>query len=274
MKAKAQKKGVAVKMQKVMSHLHFQEAGSGTPLILLHAFPLNRAMWSDQIAALSSDFHVIAPDLPGCGQSPGFESDPSIEHMANAVMALLTQLKIEEKVILGGLSMGGYTALAFARLFPESLRALILCDTRAEADTPEGKQGRDKMIATAQSEGSAPIIDQMVPKLLGETSLNGREDVVKTVQRIAARQSPIGIANALRALRDRPDSLDLLPQITVPTLVVVGEEDSITPLSMAQNLADNIPDTLLEIIPQAGHLSNLEQPEIFNEAMLKFCKAL
>ena len=257
-----------------MSHLNFQEAGSGAPLILLHAFPLSSEMWRPQIDALSSDLRIIAPDLPGFGNSPDFENDASIEHMANAVMALLQQLEITEKIILGGLSMGGYVALAFARLFPESLRALILCDTRAESDTEEGKANRNKMIATAQSEGSAPIVEQMLPKLLGETTQKEHKDTVKTIHKIASQQSATAIANALRALRDRPDSLDLLPQITVPTLVIVGDEDSITPLAMAQTLADNIPNTQLKIAHQAGHLSNIEQPERFNRVVRKFCKTL
>ena len=189
-------------------------------------------------------------------------------------MALLQQLGINEKIILGGLSMGGYTALAFARLFPESLRALILCDTRAEADNAEGKANRNKMIETVESEGAAPIVDQMLPKLLGETTQKERADVVKTIHDLASGQSATAIANALRALRDRPDACDLLPQITVPTLVIVGDEDSITPPSMSQTLADNIPNAQLKIIPQAGHLSNIEQPEIFNRAVREFCKAL
>lgn len=258
----------------VMSHLHFQEAGSGSPLVWLHAFPLSSELWRPQLNGLTDEFRIIAPDLPGFGNSPDFESDPSVEHMANAVMALLTQLGIKEKIILGGLSMGGYTALAFARLFPESLRALILCDTRAEADNAEGKANRDKMIATAQNEGAAPIVEQMLPKLLGETSQEERDGVVQTVRTLASQQSATAIANALRALRDRPDSLDLLPQITVPTLVIVGDEDTITPPSMSQTLAAKIPNSRLETIAQAGHLSNIEQPEIFNRIVRDFCKTL
>ena len=189
-------------------------------------------------------------------------------------MALLQQLHIEEPIILGGLSMGGYTALAFARLFPESLRALILCDTRAEADTEEGKAGRDKMIALAQSQGATPIVEQMLPKLLGETSQKERVNVMESVRTLALQQTPTGIVNALRALRDRPDSLDLLPQINVPVLVVVGEEDTITPVSMSQTLVDEIPNARLEIIPKAGHLSNIEQPEVFNRIVCDFCRSL
>jgi 3-oxoadipate enol-lactonase len=249
--------------------LHFQEAGQGTPLVLLHAFPLSSELWRPQLETAFDGFRVIAPDLPGFGRSPDFDGDPSVEHMANAVMALLETLQIR-RCILGGLSMGGYTALAFARLFPEALRGLILCDTRAEADAPEAKANRDKMIALAQSEGARAIADTMLPKLLGETTQAQNPQVMEAVRNIALAQRPVAIANALRALRDRPDSLDLLPQITVPTLVVVGEEDSITPLGAAQTLAENIPNAQLDIIPRAGHLSNIEQPEKFNAALREF----
>ncbi len=255
--------------------LKFQEAGGiGTPLILLHAFPLTSEMWRLQIEALSNEFYVVAPDLPGFGASSDFESAPSIEQMAREVAALLDELFVPQPVILGGLSMGGYASLAFARLFPEKLRALILCDTRAEADTPEGKANRDKMIALAQSESGAAVVEQMVPKLLGETTKNLRPDVVKTVTRLGLAQSDVAIANALRALRDRADSLYLLPQIQVPTLVIVGEEDGITPLAAAQTLAQNIRGAKLAVIPQAGHLSNIEQPEIFNNIVRDFVREL
>jgi 3-oxoadipate enol-lactonase len=170
--------------------------------------------------------------------------------------------------------MGGYTALAFARLFPESLRALILSDTRAEADTADGKANRNAMISTVESEGIVPIVNQMLPKLLGETSQKERADVVQTVRNLASQQSATAIANALRALRDRPDALDLLPQISVPTLVIVGDEDVLTPPAMSRTLADNIPNAKLEIIPQAGHLSNIEHPELFNRVVREFCTAL
>lgn len=254
--------------------LHFQEAGQGTPLILLHAFPLSSDLWRPQIETLSSNFRVIAPDLPGFGASPDFDGDPSVDHIANAVMALIEHLGIKEPVILGGLSMGGYTALAFARLFPESLRALILCDTRAEADTPEGKANRDKLIALVGNEGGGAVIEQMAPKLLGETSKNSRPEVVETAAQLGKAQTDLAIANALRALRDRPASLDLLPQIQVPTLVIVGDEDGITPLDAAQTLANNIPNAKLEVIPQAGHLSNIEQPENFNRIVREFGQSL
>jgi pimeloyl-ACP methyl ester carboxylesterase len=130
------------------------------------------------------------------------------------------------------------------------------------------------MIVLAEKEGAGPVVEQMLPKLLGETTQKERADVMETVRNLALQQTPTAIANALRALRDRPDSLNLLPQIKVPTLVVVGAEDTITPVSMAQTLADNIPNAKLEIIPQAGHLSNIEQSEIFNRVVLDFARGL
>lgn len=244
--------------------LHFQEAGQGTPLVLLHAFPLAGEMWRSQLDALSDEFRVIVPDL--------LDGSFSIDDMAYAVMALLENLNLREPIILGGLSMGGYTSLSFARHFPQRLRALILCDTRAEADTEEAKANRDKMIALAEKEGSAAVVEQMIPKLLGETTKSTKATIVEEVRGIGLRQSPAAIASALRALRDRRDSLDVLPQIKVPTLVVVGEEDSITPLSAAQTLAQGIANAKLEIIAQAGHLSNIEQPDAFNGAVRNFIR--
>lgn len=246
--------------------LHFQEAGQGTPLVLLHAFPLSSEMWRPQLDAFSNEFRVIAPDL--------LDGSCSIDDMAIAVMALLEELDLRESVILGGLSMGGYTALAFARLFPKKLRALILCDTRAEADSEEAKANRDKMLALGESEGSAAIVEQMAPKLLGETTKNTKASLVEDVRELGLRQSPAAIASALRALRDRAESLDLLPQIQVPTLVIVGDEDTITPLAAAQTLAQNIHGAKLVVIPQSGHLSNIEQPEIFNSAVRDFLRRL
>ena len=254
--------------------LRFQEAGQGRPVILLHAFPLSSDLWQPQLAAVPDGFRLIAPDLPGFGASPDFDEDPSIEHMANAVAALLEHLGLREPVILGGLSMGGYVALSFARLFPEWLSALILADTRAEADTPEGKANRDKMIALVESEGAPAVMEQMLPKLLGEGTRNEKPEVAETMRALGEKQNATAIANALRALRDRPDALDLLPQINVPALVVVGAEDTLTPLDMAKTLANNIPNAKLEIISRAGHLSNIEQPEAFNAALRGFLREL
>ncbi len=148
--------------------LEYEDAGSGRPVVLLHAFPLARAMWHPQVEALRGRYRVLAPDLRGFGGSSPFTAAPSVETMADDVAALLDVLKVAEPVVLGGLSMGGYVALAFARRHPGRLRGLILADTRAEADSAEARANRDKTIAFARGHSAADVIEQMLPKLLGD----------------------------------------------------------------------------------------------------------
>jgi 3-oxoadipate enol-lactonase len=232
-----------------------------TPVVLLHAFPLSSAMWQPQVEALSREYRVIAPDLPGFGGRP-------VETVSIAQMAADVAAHIHEPVVLGGLSMGGYVALAFARKYPEKLRGLILADTKAEADDATGKANRDKMIAFAESHTSREVIDSVMPKMAGTPA------AVEQVRALASKQSPAGIVNAVRAMRDRPDLTDVLPEIKVPTLVIVGSEDQLTPLLVAQSLAGRIAGARLEVIPDAGHISNLENPAAFNEALRKFLQSL
>ena len=170
--------------------------------------------------------------------------------------------------------MGGYAALAFARKYPDRLRGLVLADTKAEADTAEAKAGRDKMIALVRENTAAAVVEQMLPKLLGEFTRANRPDVVAEVRRIGSAQSVDGVAAALAALRDRPDATPTLPNIRVPTLVVVGAEDTLTPPDGAKKMADAIPDAKLVVIPTAGHLSNLECPAEFTTAVRMFLASL
>ncbi len=248
----------------------YEDHGAGRPLVLLHAFPLARLMWRPQIEALSKGFRVIAPDLPGFGGTDPFAGPPSIDGMADAVAEFLDALSVTERVALAGLSMGGYVALAFARKYPDRLRALILADTRAEPDDAAGKANRDKMIAFAGEHSAQDVIDQMLPKLLGGETLSGRPAVVADVRRIAGAQSTAGIIAALQALRDRPDAGPSLGKIDVPTLVIVGADDALTPPAMSQRLAGQIAEAGLVTIPGAGHLSNLERPDEFTDAVRQF----
>jgi 3-oxoadipate enol-lactonase len=247
----------------------YDDVGVGRPLVLLHAFPLSREMWQPQIAALSRDFRVLAPDLPGFGGTAGFADEPSIDGMAIAVSELLDALSITEPVALVGLSMGGYVAFAFARRYPDRLRALVLADTRAEPDDETGKANRDKLIAFAKDHSAADVIDQMMPKMLSEETRSTRPQVVAEVRRIASAQPIGGIISALQALRDRPDARSGLDAIGIPTLVIVGAEDAVTPPAVAKDLAIKVSGSL-EVIPGAGHLSNLEQPEIFSDVVRRF----
>lgn len=243
--------------------------GNGRPVVLLHAFPLSRGMWRQQHEGLSGHCRLITPDLPGFGDSPVPHDSPSIEGMADAVVATLDSLSLTA-VVLGGLSMGGYVAMAFARKYPQRLAGLILADTRSEADDDAARANRDRLIALVQQNPVSTLVEQMLPKLLGATTQDSRPEVVAVVRRLAALQSPAGIIAALAALRDRPDATTVLPTIKVPTLILVGDQDQITPLEMADRMAAAIPGSRRVLLPNAGHLSNMEQPTLFNDALREF----
>jgi pimeloyl-ACP methyl ester carboxylesterase len=252
----------------------YDDSGQGPAVILLHGFPLSPSMWQPQAEDFAADHRVILPDLRALGERGPVEQSPSIEQMADDVAALLDKLGIQEPVALGGLSMGGYVALAFARKHPGRLRGLVLADTRAEADTEEGRANRDRMIALAAAEGPVAVVDQMIPKLLGEQTKARRPEVTAELRRMGERQSTAQIAGALRALRDRPDARPGLAVIAVPTLVIVGQEDVLTPPALSEALAAAIPGARLVVLEGAGHISNLEQPEAFNRALRAFLQSL
>jgi pimeloyl-ACP methyl ester carboxylesterase len=253
--------------------ISFDDVGQGPAVLLLHAFPLSRLMWRPQLEALQDRYRVVAPDLRGFGASSGFVGPPSVETMADDAARLLDELKVDQAVV-GGLSMGGYVALAFARRHAGRLRGLILADTRAEPDDEAGRANRDRLIAEASGSTGAVFIESMLPKLVGATTLGQRPEVVAEVRHIAAGQVAAGIVGALKALRDRPDARGGLAAIAVPTLVIVGSEDVLTPPAVARELAGRIGGARLEEIDGAGHLSNLEQPQRFNAAVRAFLGGL
>ena len=242
-------------------------------MVLLHAFPLDSEMWISQIQAFAGRFRVLAPDVPGFGASPE-SADLTIDRIATSVRGLLDALKIGDQIVLGGLSMGGYAALAFSRLFPERLRAMILADTKADPDDEAARAGRDKMIELVQKEGTRPVVEQLLPKLLGACTQREKPEVVQRVREIASRQTPAGVASALKALRDRPDARPSLAKIAVPTLVIVGEEDVVTPPAKATELRAGIANSKLVTIPKVGHLTNLEDNDAFNSAVAAFLNDL
>jgi pimeloyl-ACP methyl ester carboxylesterase len=247
----------------------FEDRGAGTVLVLLHAFPLDSSMWRSQVADLASHHRVIAPDFPGFGGS-AVSAGLTVDSAADILAELLDHLGVNERVIVGGLSMGGYVALAFARLYPQRLGSLILADTKADPDDDAGRTARDKSIQLVADKGLHALVDQLVPKLLSPATAAQKPNVVKTVREIATRQPVEGIVAALKALRDRPDANPGLPHIAVPTLVLVGEQDGITPPDKAKVLADSIPNARLVSIPDAGHLANLENESAFNAAVREF----
>lgn len=247
----------------------FDIRGDGMPLILLHAFPLNRTMWQAQIDALSQECKVIAPDLGGFGESDARDEPSSMQILAKDVLALMAFLKLEQAIICG-LSMGGYVAFELFRLKPAAIKALILADTRAEADTAEGRENRKAMAASVLTTGVAPVAETMPEKLLGKTTLERKENVVQQVKELIRKSTPQAIANAQLGMMERPDSTMDLANIECPVQIIVGDEDLLTPVALSENMAQAIPNAKLTVIPHAGHLSNLEQPDEFNRTVKDF----
>jgi 3-oxoadipate enol-lactonase len=259
-------------MQVIEDALAHEDVGRGLPVVLLHAFPFNRSMWEPQIAALFGECRCIVPDLRGFGDSP--RSGPySMDRYADDVGALLDALQLEQAVV-AGLSMGGYVALALWRRHRQRIRALVLSDTRASADTPDAAQKRLDLIEVAQTRGADAVIDLQLPGLIGKSTREKHPDLVARVRSIMARSTVEGIVGGLQAMRTRPDSTPLLASIDVPTLIVVGDEDAVTPVKDARAMHDAIPNSRLEVIPEAGHLSNLERPAAFNTALSDFVGSL
>jgi 3-oxoadipate enol-lactonase len=248
--------------------MSYREQGQGKPLALLHGFPLDWRIFEKQITPLSKQFRVIAPDLRGFGQSKNDEPF-TIASLADDVHTLLQSMDALP-CALGGLSMGGYVAFAFARKYASDLTSLILIDTRAEADTPEGKAGRQKMIDLARQSGPKAVADQMLPKMLAEQTFKSNPQTVAQLRQIMETCPATTIEHALAAMRDREDSVDLLPRITAPTLIVVGEHDAITPPAMAQTMQTKIANSKLVQIANAGHLSTMEKPEDVTKTIESF----
>lgn len=249
--------------------LAYDDVGTGLPVVLLHAFPFDRGMWTPQLGPLSAaGFRVLAPDFPEFGHStPG--SDPfTIDGAADVVADFLEGLKIDRAVV-GGLSMGGYAAMAFARRHPRRLAGLILADTKAEPDDAAGREGRDKTITAVRADGPAAVGESLLGKLLSEGSKLSKP-LVDFGREIATRQSGAAMIAALYALRDRPDAGPGLEAVAVPTLVIVGEHDAVTPPLAAARIATATPGSELVHIPGAGHLSNVENPDAFNRAVIAF----
>jgi len=247
----------------------YRDDGSGLPLIFFHAFPLNQTMWDDQSSELRNHCRVVTLDLRGFGQSSAPPGPYSMDQMAADVRALMSVLDID-KAVLVGLSMGGYIALAFYRNYPEAVRALVLADTRGSADTHEARSRRLRSAEKVETTGSKAIADDMVPLLLGRTTLESRPLIVERVRLMIEANSPQGIAGAQRAMAARRDSTYILAGVDFPVLIVVGSEDTLTPISEAESLRNGIAGARLYIVEGAGHLSNLEQPDEFNSALIRF----
>jgi pimeloyl-ACP methyl ester carboxylesterase len=243
-------------------------------LILIHAFPLGAGMWEPQIAAIPAGWRLITPDLRGFGGT----TDPdggssSLDDYATDAIDLLAELGITRAVV-GGCSMGGYVTFSVLRRTPDLAEALVLVDTRAGPDTPESRANRRAMLAVVDREGPSGVARDMMPKLIGKTTREVDPTVESAVRRLIKQQSPDAIRGAIHRMMDRPDSMPVIAGFRRPALVVVGEEDELTPVEESRRIAQAIPGSVLEIIPGAGHLPNLEQPARFNQALTAFLTSL
>jgi 3-oxoadipate enol-lactonase len=244
--------------------------GPGEPLVLLHAFPLNGRMFEPQMRAFSGGRRVVAPDFPGFGRSPRTPAQPDVHYYAEGVRGVLDRLHFG-RVVLGGVSMGGYVAFECMRLFPERVSALVLANTRPEPDPEEMREIRNQMALSVAREGVEVLVDLQIERLLAPDSLQD-EMLVEDVRAMILENSPDGAVAALGTMRERPDSRPLLPRINVPTLVIGGEEDGISSPEVMGAMAAEIPDARHVIIPNTAHLSNLEAPEKFDAALGDFLK--
>ena len=252
-------------------HIACDDQGQGVPVVLLHGFPFSRRMWAGQAGLLTRVCRLITPDLRGFGESEG--TPESVEQLAADVHALVEELKIPS-FVLAGFSMGGYVAFRYLAAQAGRVRAVMLLDTRPEADAPDARQRRYAGIERITREGPAGFLDDFAKLLVSPRTAETRPEVVTEVRRLMEGTRVESLAGALRAMAERPDSTPLLPSIAVPTLVVVGEDDKATPVESARKMAATIPGAQLVIIPGAGHVSNLEQPDAFNQALITFLRRL
>lgn len=251
--------------------ISFEVIGNGKPIVLIHGFPLSNEMWQAQADLLAANgFRVILPDLPGFGENNPPSNFYSIEEMAMQIAKLLESLEID-RTIIGGLSMGGYVLLNLFRLLPEKFSAVILCDTTYLADTEEKQKSRFELISKIENQGTSALIETMLPNLISEdTKQNNPALKVKLVETFS-KVNPVSAINALQSMAERKDNSATLKQISVPTLLIFGEFDKVTNLEIARMMNQMINESELVIIEKAGHFSNLEQPEKFNNALLNFC---
>src|SRR4029079_8352242 len=249
----------------------YTDTGIGRPVVLIHGYPFNRTLWNEQVTALSTSYRVIAPDLRGFGESDASDGTATMNRLAQDVSLLLDHLGITRATI-GGVSMGGYVTLAFYKQFPSRVRALVLADTRAQADTEEAKQTRAQQAVKALSEGMAAIADAMLRKLLTPETVSKRPEVVKRVRDMMLKTRPEGAASALLGMAEREDQTPLLSQSASPTLIRVGSDDAITPVADSEKMHNAIAGSRLVVIENAGHVSNLERTDEFNQNLIDFLR--
>jgi pimeloyl-ACP methyl ester carboxylesterase len=251
----------------------FDVRGCGPAVVLLHAFPLHSGMWLDQERALAQTHTVVRVDAPGFGESTRVSSLLTMERIADDAAAVLDHLGLGQAVV-AGLSMGGYAAFALVRRHPGRLRALVLADTKAPPDSDQAKSDRAALAERVRREGPAAAAEAMVPRLLGASTRRERPEVVARVRDMILAVDPGAITDALAGLAARADSSPTLREIAVPTLVLCGEEDEVTPPAEAERMERAVAGARRVTVPGAGHLANLENPRAFDQALFSFLASL
>lgn len=250
--------------------MSYVDSGQGTAVLFLHGFPFDKSMWREQVEALNAaGFRSIGPDMRGLGETKSTAEVSTMGDMARDAAALLDHLHIDQAIVCG-LSMGGYVAFEFAHLFPSRVRGLILAGTRAPADNEPEKAGREQQVQTMLRAGMVPISIATLPKLLAEKTRTEKPEIVKRVRKMITQSDPKGASAAQRGMAARRDYTEDLSQIKVPTLIIVGREDPIRPVADAEFMHDHIAGSRLQIIADAAHITNMEQPEVFNRAVISF----
>lgn len=250
--------------------VHVVDRGEGSPVLFLHGLPLDQHMWQAQVAALSERCRTLVPNLRGFGRTGGASDKTTLDQMADDVLQVLDSLQVTEPVTVCGLSMGGYLALLLAQKAPERVRALVLCDCRSVADTPEAAANRIAMADRILTDGPRVIVEVMLPKMFASQTNERNPAVIDSVRNVMLANSSRGIAAAQRGMAERADLTASLGQITVPTLVICGAEDQISPPAEMRALAAAIPGSQYVEVPGAGHMAPVEQPAAVNAALVEF----
>lgn len=243
----------------------------GLPIVFIHGFPFNHSMWEPQLTSLPSTLRLIAYDIRGFGKSDLGNGEKTIDKHADDLVGLLDDLTIDQAIVCG-LSMGGYIALRAIEKYPARFKGLVLCDTKSESDNEEGRKKRMDSIKVIEDQGTITFSQNFLKNVLGASTYQNNPQLVRNLQNRILENNQEGIVAAQYAMADRTDTTSSLKKIKVPTLILVGEEDGVTPVKAAQSIREKIPNSQLEIIPKAGHLSNLENPKFFNEKLILFLR--
>lgn len=252
----------------------YEENGSGMPLVMIHGYPLNRKIWDPQLEGLSDAARVIAPDLRGHGESQPTPGPYWMDLLAEDIKQFLDALRIPRPFVLCGLSMGGYVAMAYYRQYSPELAGLIFAATRAKADSPAGKKNRDEAAAKAKQEGVQAVVASMLPKLLSPKTFQNNQELVDRLRDIMQQTSLEAMLGDLMGMKERPDSSLTLQEISLPTLIVYGEDDQVIERDEVESMHAALINSQLVVIPKAGHLLNMEQPDPFNQAVRSYLESI